>query len=89
MADVVEMIRANVRKDEVKREQIRIDFPGCTSIIDQFRAVFGDDVKAKYFEEDGKTMGKPQLFDGTDAKKIIRLDDMDAKRICKLRGEKC
>lgn len=80
MSDVVEMIRANVRKDEVKREQIRIDFPNCTAIIDQFRTVFGDGVKAKYFEEDGKTMGKPQPFNGTDVDKFIRLDDMDAKR---------
>ena len=40
MKDVVEMIRANVRKDDVRREQIRRDFPGCTSIIDDFRAEF-------------------------------------------------
>lgn len=80
MNDIVDMIRATARKDEDRREQIRIDFPGCTSIIDQFRAVFGDGVKAKYFEEDGKTMGKPQPFDGTDIDKLIRLDDMDAKR---------
>ena len=78
MADIVEMIRANVRRDEVKREQIRIDFPNCTSIIDQFRAVFGDGVKAKYFEENGKTMGKRQPFDGTDIDKLIRLDESDA-----------
>jgi len=80
MSDVVEMIRANVRKDEVKREQIRIDFPNCTAIIDQFRAAFGPGVKPLYFEEDGKTMGKQQPFDGTDVDKYLRLVDMDAKR---------
>jgi len=80
MNDVVEMIRSNVRKEDEKREQIRIDFPNCTAIIDQFRAVFGDGVKAKYFEEVGKTMGKKQPFDGTDVDKLIRLDDMTAKR---------
>jgi hypothetical protein len=80
MTDVMDMIRASVRKEDDKREQIRSDFPNCTSIIDQFRAVFGEGVKAKYFEEDGKTMGKPQPFDGTDVDKLIRLDEMDAKR---------
>lgn len=80
MTDVMDMIRASVRKEDDKREQIRIDFPGCTSIIDQFRAVFGDGVKAKYFEENGKTMGKQIPFDGTDVDKLIRLDEMDAKR---------
>lgn len=80
MTDVVEMIRANVRKDESRRDQIRRDFPGCTSIIDDFRAVFGPGVKPIYFSEAGKTMGKQQAFDGTDVDKLIRLSDMDAKR---------
>jgi hypothetical protein len=80
MNDVVEMIRSNVRKEDEKREQIRADFPNCTAIIDQFRAVFGDGVKAKYFEEGGKTMGKQQPFNGTDVDKLIRLDGMSAKR---------
>ena len=62
------------------REQIRQDFPGCTSIIDDFRAVFGPGVKPLYFEEDGKTMGKQQPFDGTDVDKYLRLVDMTAKR---------
>lgn len=63
-----------------QRDQIRRDFPGCTSIIDDFRAVFGPGVKPLYFEEDGKTMGKQQPFDGRDVDKLIRLFDMDAKR---------
>ena len=62
------------------REQIRQDFPGCTSIIDDFRAVFGAGVKPLYFSEAGKTMGKEQVLEGTDVDKLIRLDDMDAKR---------
>jgi hypothetical protein len=63
-----------------QRDQIRRDFPGCTSIIDDFRAAFGPGVKPLYFSEAGKTMGKQQAFDGIDVDKLIRLDDMDAKR---------
>jgi hypothetical protein len=62
------------------REQIRADFPGCTQIIDQFRAVFGDGVKAKYFSEGGKTMGKEPEFAGTDVDKLLRYVDGVAKR---------
>jgi hypothetical protein len=61
-------------------DQIRAKFPGCTSIIDDFRALFGPGVKPLYFSENGKTMGKDQEFEGTDVDKLIRLDDMDAKR---------
>ena len=61
-------------------EQIRANFPGCTAIVDDLRDVFGPGVRAKYFREAGKTMGKQQVFDGTDVDKLIRLDDMDAKR---------
>lgn len=63
-----------------QREQIRHDFPDATAGIDKLRAVFGPGVKPLYFEEDGKTMGKQQAFDGIDVDKLIRLDDMDAKR---------
>jgi hypothetical protein len=69
-----------VGKSHERRDAIRHDFPGCTSIIGDFRAVFGPGVKPLYFEEDGKTMGKQQPFDGTDVDKLIRLDDMTAKR---------
>lgn len=69
-----------VAKGHERREQIRRDFPGCTSIIDDFRAVFGPGVKPLYFSENGKTMGKQQPFEGTDVDKLIRLDDMDTKR---------
>lgn len=69
-----------VAKSHERRDAIRREFPGCTSIIDDFRAVFGPGVKPLYFEEDGKTMGKQQPFDGTDVDKLIRLDGMSAKR---------
>jgi hypothetical protein len=49
-------------------------------MTEQLRAVFGPGVKPLYFSEAGKTMGKQQAFDGTDADQLIRLDDMDAKR---------
>lgn len=80
MRDVAEMIRADLAAAETVRDQIRRDFPGCTSIIDDFRAVFGPGVKPLYFEEDGKTMGKQQPFDGTDVNKLVRLFDAEAKR---------
>ena len=80
MTDVVDMIRASVRKEDAAREQIRRDFPSCAAITEQLRAVFGPGVKPLYFSEAGKTMGKQQAFDGTDVDQLIRLDDMDAKR---------
>lgn len=80
MADVVDMIRASVVREEVKRDQIRRDFPDATDGIDKWRAVFGPGVKPLYFEEGDKTMGKQQPFDGMDVDKLIRLDDMDTKR---------
>ena len=80
MIDVLEMIRNNVRTEDSKRDAIRRDFPNCTSIIDDFRAAFGPGVKPLYFDEDGKTMGKQQPFDGTDVDKYLRLVDMTAKR---------
>jgi hypothetical protein len=58
-----------------RREQIRRDFPGATAAIDEFRAAFGPGVKPLYFSEAGKTMGKPQPFDGTDVNKVIAMDD--------------
>ena len=48
-------------------------------MIDELSAVFGP-VKVRWCEEGGKTMGKQKPFDGTDVDKLIRLDEMDAKR---------
>jgi hypothetical protein len=69
-----------VAKGHERREQIRHDFPDATAGIDKLRAVFGPGVKPLYFEEDGKTMGKEQAFEGTDVDKLIRLSESDAKR---------
>lgn len=80
MRDVAEMVRADLAAAETVRDAIRRDFPGCTSIIDDFRAVFGPGVKPLYFSENGKTMGKEQAFEGTDVDKLIRLSESDAKR---------
>jgi len=80
MNDVLDMLRADRSREEVKREQIRADFPLCTSIVDDLRAKFGPGVKPLYFSENGKTMGKEQAFEGTDVDKLIRLSESDAKR---------
>ena len=88
MKDVVEMIRANVRKDDVRREQIRRDFPGCTAAIDDFRAEFGPGVKPLYFSEGGKTMGKQQPDFEDDSAKWVWLSMPEAERIRKVRGTK-
>lgn len=83
MNDVLDMLRADRSREEVKREQIRADFPLCTSIVDDLRAKFGPGVKPKYFNEGGKTMGKELDFAGTDVDQLIRLADADAKRRAK------
>jgi hypothetical protein len=72
-----------VEKRRAVTDGIRADFPDATDGIDQLRAAFGPGVKAKYFSEGGKTMGKPIPFEGTDAEKIIRYDDMRQKRMAK------
>jgi hypothetical protein len=69
-----------------QREQIRADFPGCTSIIDDFRAAFGPGVKPLYFEEGGKTMGKKQPDFEDDSAKWIWLAMSDAERKQAMRG---
>ena len=68
------------------RDQIRRDFPGCTSIVDDFRAVFGPGVKPLYFSEAGKTMGKQQPDFDDDSAKWIWLAMSDAERKQTMRG---
>jgi hypothetical protein len=80
MNDVLTLIRNDLSREQVKRDQIRADFPGCTQIIDDLRAVFGPGVKPKYFSEGGKTMGRELEFAGTDVDQVIRLANADAKR---------
>jgi len=41
-----------------KRESNRDQFPGLASIVDQFRAVFGPDVKLIAGIENGREIGK-------------------------------
>lgn len=71
-----------------QRDQIRRDFPGCTSIIDDFRAAFGPGVKPLYFSEDGKTMGKQQPDFEDDSVKWIWLGMTEGDRIRMLRRGK-
>jgi hypothetical protein len=78
--DVLDMLRADRSREEAEREQMRVDWPGCTAIVDEVRAEFGPGVKAKYFSENGKTMGKPLEFIGTDVDQYLRMVDADAKR---------
>jgi len=45
--------------DEVSSKENREDFPTLAGIIDQFKDVFGaDQVKVRYVEENGKSLGK-------------------------------
>lgn len=70
------------------KEQIRADFPGCTTIIDQFRAVFGPGVKPTYFSENGKTMGKQQPFEGDNLDKHLWLAMTDSERAKSIKAPK-
>lgn len=48
--------RNTAYQSEAKRN--REQFPGLAKIVDEFRAVFGPDVKLIYGEENGKKIGK-------------------------------
>lgn len=81
MPDIVEMLRADRAHAEARAQRNRDQFPGVTAIVDEFRAAFGaDQVKVRWACENGREIGKPIPFEGTDVDKLIRLDDMDAKR---------
>lgn len=41
----------------MKKEEVRRDFPECCAIADKFRAVFGNQVKFIYANENGKEIG--------------------------------
>lgn len=45
-------------KTESARARNRREFPEVARILDEFRAVFGDEVKLVYAEEGGKMIGK-------------------------------
>lgn len=65
--------------NEEKRERNRREFPGVTSIVDQFTEVFGP-VKVLHATEGGKEIGKIPVFDGLDVDQILRLDNWLSKR---------
>jgi hypothetical protein len=74
--DVAELIRRDMGAAEARREKNRADFPDFTDGLDRLRAAFGaDQVKPLWVSENGKEIGKPQPFDGTDISKVIAADD--------------
>jgi len=82
MPDIVEMLRVDRAQAEAKAQRNRDQFPGVTAIVDELRSAFGaDQVKVRWACEDGREVGKPISFEGTDVDKIIRLDDMRKRRV--------
>jgi len=65
--------------NEEKRERNRREFPGVTSIVDQFTVVFGS-VKVLHATENGKEIGKAPTFDGLDVDQLLRLDNWRSNR---------
>lgn len=41
------------------KDQNRTDMPLIASLVDEFRALFGDDLRVTYASENGITKGKP------------------------------
>lgn len=80
MADVSELIKADLQRVDDRRQEMRRAMPGVASIVDDFRAVFGE-VKVRHAREGGKEVGIPQPFDGTDVDKLLRYHDMRNKRL--------
>jgi hypothetical protein len=46
-------------KEPLTPEEIKRRFPVCTGIVDEFRALFGPGVRARYFKEGDQELGKP------------------------------
>jgi hypothetical protein len=74
MADVADLIKRDMGAAEAKREANRRAFPDTAEIVDRLSVVFGP-VKVLHAVENGKEIGKPQPFDGTDISKVIAADD--------------
>lgn len=72
--DVREMLRRDMQSAESKRDQVRREFPWCTQFADQFRNVFGD-VKARYFCENGRKIGRPADEGNVDAFRMLDMID--------------
>ena len=62
-----------------RREANRRAFPGVAEIVDQLTAAFGP-VRVLHAIENGREIGKPQPFAGTDVDQYLRMVDADAKR---------
>ena len=80
MNDISQLIRADLAPAERAAERNRAAFPDVAQIVDDFRAVFGPGVKVLYATENGREIGKPQPFEGTDVDKLLRLDDAMKRR---------
>lgn len=74
MSDVLDRIRADAAKADAARERNRREFPGVAAIVDELSAEFGE-VRVLHAVESGKSIGKPQAFDGVDVDRIIAADD--------------
>jgi hypothetical protein len=44
---------------EQKREQMRTDFPLMAQVADDFKRIFGDGVRVRWAQENGKEVGTP------------------------------
>lgn len=44
-------------------EEIKRDFPECCAVVDEFRAVFGPEVKPTYMSEGGNEVGRSKSGD--------------------------
>ena len=77
------------QRREQRREQIRREFPICTAAADEFRAVFGPEVKILFMQEAGREMGRP-----SPPGNVVRLDQFviggigDAPRLPPKPGKK-
>lgn len=74
MSDVLDRIRADAAKADASRERNRREYPGVASLVDELSAQFGD-VRVLHAVEGGKSIGRPQPFDGIDVDRIIAADD--------------
>lgn len=81
MNEISDLIRADMRCVEDRREQMRKAMPGTAAIVDEFRAAFGQGVKVLRATEGDKEVGKPQPFDGTDVDKILLYHELRNNRL--------
>lgn len=55
---MAELAQTQIAKREAKAERNRRDFPKGTKFLMYFRKHFGESVRAVYFEENGKRIGR-------------------------------